>query len=176
MGEKRCYKALLADLFFVYRCLEEECDRNKDHPLFKVVHYPEELNRTKLIEDDLQYFIGDSWKEEINMSEATKLYVARIKKISEEDPSLLIAHHYTRYLGDLSGGQILKRCAQKGMDLPDGCGVSFYTFDNVTNAKDFKQMYRNQLDTLQVSKETIRDIVNESRKAFSLNIGIFNEI
>ena len=43
-------------------------------------------------------------------------YVNRINQISEEKPELLVAHAYTRYLGDLSGGQILKKIAQEVWD------------------------------------------------------------
>ena len=47
-----------------------------------------------------------------------------VLEIAKEEPYLLIAHHYTRYLGDLSGGQILKNIAQKALNL-DQQGLAF---------------------------------------------------
>ena len=46
-----------------------------------------------------------------------KTYVNRIQTISESKPELLVAHAYTRYLGDLSGGQILKKYCSKSYEL-----------------------------------------------------------
>ena len=43
--------------------------------------------------------------------------VERIHTVAQESPELLVGHHYTRYLGDLSGGQILKNIAQKAMNM-----------------------------------------------------------
>ena len=55
----------------------------------------------------------------------------RINQISKEKPELLVAHAYTRYLGDLSGGQILKKIAQRGMGLQGSEGLAFYEFDKI---------------------------------------------
>lgn len=50
--------------------------------------------------------------------------------------SLLLAHAYVRYLGDLSGGQYVRRRIAKVYGLPDandsikGDGVRFYIFKN----------------------------------------------
>jgi len=80
------------------------------------------------------------WKE-VPMSDATKAYVKRIHEVGKKDPALLIAHHYTRYLGDLTGGQILGKMAIKAMDLPStGEGVQFYVFKNIPDAKKFENM------------------------------------
>ncbi|MFN9859333.1 MAG: biliverdin-producing heme oxygenase, partial [Pseudanabaena sp.] len=67
------------------------------------------------------------------------------------DPVLLIAHSYTRYMGDLSGGQALKHIVRSALDLPDECGTTFYEFDQLPTLeakKNFKDRYRQALDSL----------------------------
>jgi heme oxygenase len=63
-------------------------------------------------------------------------------------PELLVGHHYTRYIGDLSGGQILKNIAQKAMNLGEHDGLRFYEFDAIPDEKGFKANYRSTLDNL----------------------------
>lgn len=49
----------------------------------------------------------------------------------ESKSSLLLSHAYVRYLGDLSGGQYIRRRVAKAYELPDtGEGVRFYIFKN----------------------------------------------
>ena len=124
----------------------------------------------------MEFYFGPEWQE-VPMSDATKAYVNRIHEVSKIDPALLIAHHYTRYLGDLSGGQILRKMATKAMDLPStGEGVKFYVFENIPNAKSFKNIYRSCLDELCISKAKSDAIVREANNVFQLNIHLFQEI
>lgn len=160
-----------------FRTLEEESEKHKDHSVFGTIHFPQELNRVEFIEEDLKYYYGEDWKEKVVLTDAAKKYVDRIKEISKEDPTLLIAHHYTRYLGDLSGGQVLKRMARKAMQLPEtGEGVQFYDFSLIEDARKFKKMYRARLDGLEMVKEMADKIVEEANHAFLLNIWVFQEI
>lgn len=160
----------------VLRALEEESEKHKDHELFKAVHFPNELGRLQSLEEDMEFYFGSEWRE-VPMSDATKSYVNRIHEVADKDPSLLIAHHYTRYLGDLSGGQILRKMAIKAMDLPStGEGVKFYVFENIPDAKKFKMMYRSCLDGLRLDKMKADEIVKEANYVFLLNIYLFQEI
>jgi heme oxygenase len=54
-----------------------------------------------------EYFYGSDWKTVAKPSAATKKYCEHIKKVGQEQPFLLVAHQYTRYLGDLFGGQMM---------------------------------------------------------------------
>ena len=102
-------------------------------------------------------------------------YVSRIKCIAIEDPKLLVGHHYTRYLGDLSGGQILKGIAEKAMGLKDE-GLYFYDFDKIENAKKYKDGYRAILNGLDVDQHQVDAIIVEANYAFRLNMYMFDEI
>merc|ERR1719158_1648718 len=104
---------MIKDLYWVYNALEEAARQCKDDPLFGAVNFPAQLEREPSLEQDMTFYFGPSWRElpECEPSEACRKYVARIREVVTEQPALLIAHTYTRYLGDLSGGQVLMRMA-----------------------------------------------------------------
>ncbi|XP_041063273.1 heme oxygenase 2-like [Carcharodon carcharias] len=164
-------------LYFTYSALEEEMDKNAQHPGFAPLYFPLELHRKDAIAKDLEYFYGTDWQDKIKCSEATARYVERIHHVGEYEPELLAAHAYTRYMGDLSGGQVLKKVAQRALCLPStGEGVQFYIFDNISNPARFKQLYRSRLNTLETSREIRERIVEEANRAFCFNMEVFEEL
>nr|YP_010336812.1 heme oxygenase [Stylonema alsidii]UNJ15218.1 heme oxygenase [Stylonema alsidii] len=169
------YRKLVANLYFVYSAIEEEMQNNKDHPCISPIHFIE-LNRKETLAKDLEYFYGLNWEREIQSSTATKVYVDRIHNIGMNQPELLVAHAYTRYLGDLSGGQILKKIAKNAMNLSDSKGTQFYEFDQIEDEKAFKFTYRNALDSIPVNQDLMTDIIAEANIAFTLNMKIFQEL
>jgi heme oxygenase len=128
------------------------------------------------LEQDLHYYYGANWREQVAPSAAAQEYVAQIRKVSNAAPELLVAHSYTRYLGDLSGGQILKGIAQRGMNLADGEGTSFYEFKAISDEKAFKNKYRQAMNDLPVDDATADRIVDEANDAFGLNMKMFKEL
>ena len=174
--DKESYGELLSNLYYVYDAMEHELDKLRDDPYVGPI-IMDELNREPSIGLDLRYFYGPCWRREIKekKSTATDTYVFRIREIAKEDPKLLIAHHYTRYLGDLSGGQILKGIAQKALGL-DGQGLAFYGFKKIDDTKEFKKLYRARLDSIDLSESDINALVAEANYAFRLNMYMFDEI
>jgi heme oxygenase len=173
--EKESYRKLVANLYFVYSAIEEEMERHKDHPILSHVYFPE-LNRKASLEKDLHYYYGNNWRDQVAPSSAAQAYVARIHEVANTQPELLIAQSYTRYLGDLSGGQILKGIAQRGMNLSDGQGTAFYEFADISDEKAFKAQYRQALDELPLDDATADQIVDEANAAFGRNMAMFNEL
>ncbi|MBM5821917.1 MAG: heme oxygenase, partial [Cyanobacteria bacterium K_Offshore_surface_m2_011] len=116
--DKVSYRTLVADLYFVYVAMEQEIGRLRatGHPVVGPVGFPE-LNRRESLEQDLAFYFGECWRNSVKATPAAQEYEARIHQIAQESPELLVGHHYTRYIGDLSGGQILKNIAQKAMNL-----------------------------------------------------------
>jgi heme oxygenase len=173
--EKTSYRTLVANLYFVYSAMEEEMERHKQHPILAGIYFPE-LNRKASLEQDLSYYYGTNWREQVAPSAAAKAYIQRIREVSSTEPELLAAHSYTRYLGDLSGGQILKGIAQRAMNLADGEGTAFYEFRDISDEKQFKQIYRKALDEFPVDDATADRIVNEANAAFEMNMKMFMEL
>ncbi|AAN51745.1 heme oxygenase [Leptospira interrogans str. 2003000735] len=173
--EKGTYARHLEAFYYVYESMEEELERNKNNLVLKSIYFPELYRKNALLED-LQFFYG-TWKPNDHQpSVATQDYVQRIRKISETQPELLAAHSYVRYLGDLSGGQILKKVAARALNLPEGKGISFYEFPMIQDINGFKQNYRTALDSLPVNDSEKQSILAESKQVFLLNQGIFSEL
>ena len=173
--EKNSYRKLVMNLYFVYSAMEEEMERHKEHPILSKIYFPE-LNRKESLEDDLHYYFGPNWRDEVAPSPAAQDYIARIREVSNEAPELLVGHSYTRYLGDLSGGQVLKKIAQRAMNLSEGEGTSFYKFEQIDDEKAFKTTYRQALDDLPLDEEATDRIVEEANAAFGMNMKLFNEL
>jgi len=173
--DKSSYRKLVSNLYFVYSAMEEAMEKNKDNPFISPIYF-RELNRRVSLEKDLEYFYGENWKTSISISNATQLYVDRINMISQDKPELLVAHAYTRYLGDLSGGQILNKIAQRAMNLSDGKGLSFYEFDEVDDEQQFKQNYKKALDSLVLDLQLADQVVAEANLSFTMNMKMFQEL
>ena len=169
------YRTLIKDFYFVYSALEEEMERLDDDEFLKPIHF-KELNRLNALKMDLRYYYGPNWMMEIKPSEACIQYTERIHEVADKDPYLLVGHHYTRYLGDLSGGQILKGIAEKALDLPKNEGLHFYDFPKIDDKKEFKTKYRAALDGLTTDSSKINDIIAEANYAFRLNMYMFDEL
>ena len=172
---KTSYSRYVTNFYFVYSALEEGFTRHRDHELVGKLYYPE-LWRKPSLEQDMDYFCGAQWRNTVQMSPACRTYVERIQTLSETDPVLLIAHAYTRYIGDLSGGQILKKVAQRAMGLAPGEGTAFYNFEQIKHEGKFKQQYRAALDALELDEETKARVVEEANYAFKLNMDLFKEL
>ena len=169
------YKQLVANFYFIYRAMEEEFEKYKDSPILGPVH-SDVLNRVNNLERDLRYFYGPMWRSIISPTEQCQRYVNRIREVSEDEPELLIGHHYTRYMGDLSGGQILKNIAEKSLNLRDGEGLWFYEFEGIEDKKAFKEQYRATLNTIPINQSMANAIITEANWAFRLNMFMFDEL
>lgn len=162
------YALLLRNLLPVYQVLEEQMARHARSPLIGPLLRPE-LARTKSIEQDLQALSVDV--PAVPLLTAAADYVEAIFSASGGDGGRLIAHAYARYLGDLSGGQIVKRLLMRSLALPPDT-LSFYDFPAIADIPAFKSDYRSAIDRAGDESEDFDSIVNEGARAFELNIAL----
>ncbi|WP_210650372.1 heme oxygenase (biliverdin-producing) [Nocardioides sp. SYSU D00065] len=159
----------------VYRTLELLGRELGDHPAVAAVADPA-LDRLSAIESDLAHWsqAAGAPAPEVFHSPATDAYVARLLEVREWPP-LFVAHHYTRYLGDLSGGQVIGRVLDRELQL-EGRGTAFYAFPLIPKPKPYKDGYRARLDALNLTVEEQARIVAEVSVAFELNQAVFAEL
>jgi heme oxygenase len=98
-------------------------------------------------------------------------YARRIAQAAEGDGALLIAHAYTRYLGDLNGGSILARLLAKTLGLRP-VELSLYDFSAFADAATLKHDYRDALDQAGALAADPNSVIEEGAVAFSLNIAL----
>ncbi|MFD8783829.1 heme oxygenase (biliverdin-producing) [Kitasatospora sp. NPDC059599] len=172
------YADLTGQLWYVYRALESRTEQLAAHPLAGPF-VDRSLLRTAAIEHDLVHLRGPDWRDGLAPLPATAAYVARVEELATGWPAGYIAHHYTRYLGDLSGGQIIRGIAEKTWGFArKGDGVRFYVFEEVDNPAAFKREYRARLDTAGAAMDEVerRRVVEECKRAFVLNGAVFRDL
>jgi heme oxygenase len=166
------YAAYLQRLLPVYEALEETASALAADPAVAAVR-DEALERLEALRADLTFWAPDGISVD---SPAANAYAARIREAAATWAPLFVAHHYTRYLGDLSGGQAIGRLMTRHFELEPGVGVAFYDFEQIPKPKLYKDAYRARLDALGLDATETHRVVDEVRRAFNLNQAIFVEL
>ncbi|WP_081240325.1 heme oxygenase (biliverdin-producing) [Streptomyces viridosporus] len=167
------YARYTEQLWFVYEALESATQRLASDPVAGPFVRPE-LFRLAALERDLAHLRGPDWRSTLTALPATRAYAERVTECARDWPAGYIAHHYTRYLGDLSGGQIIRDRAEKTWGFTKkGDGVRFYVFEEIPNPAAFKRGYRELLDAVAVDDLEKQRIVAECKRAFALNTSVF---
>lgn len=169
---REAYLQLAAQHYGIYGALEEAGQRLAGDAVVRPFLLPE-LMRTASIEADLATAWGPTWREHVHLLPATERYVARLDAI--DSPARYLAHAYTRYLGDLSGGQIVARMLQRhyGMTPEE---LTFYTFTGIPKVKPFKDRYRALLDDAPLDDDARAECADEAVAAFDLNSDMFGDL
>lgn len=168
------HAALIAQTYLVYRTLEEAGRSHADHPVV-APFLGDELLRTDALEADLAFLLGEDWQNQITALPATARYVDRLTEVAFDSPAGFVAHHYIRYLGDLSGGQIIRRMLERAYGYTTD-GLRFYIFDRIEKPKLYKDAYRSKLDDAQLSDTEQQQLIDEVILAYELNEALFADL
>ena len=168
------YVALVSQHWAMYDALEESELAMRDEPLVAPFLSPA-LTRLPALETDLAFLIGDDWRQRLTLVPATIEYAARIREVAAGWPAGYIAHHYTRYLGDLSGGLHIGRLIARQFGFETN-GIGFYLFDEIADPAAFKDAYRAQLDAAGWSRDEQELVVDEVLRAYDYNTRIFEQL
>ncbi|WP_161498732.1 biliverdin-producing heme oxygenase [Microterricola pindariensis] len=164
------YTRYLAQMAWVYEALESRTPSESDFAIYDV-----RLNRLAEIESDLVALGAADWRSSHPALPSTQRYADRLRELVATDSPRYVAHHYTRYLGDLSGGQAISRLVARHYAATDE-QLAFYRFDGIENHVHFKREYREQLDALPLSEEESAAVVEEALAAFEFNGALFDEL
>jgi heme oxygenase len=174
-GTRDDYIALVAQHYFIYEAIEAAAEHFANDPA-AAPFITSQLTRLPALEADLEFLIGADWRNQITPVPTAAAYAARVREIAAQDwAGGFIAHHYTRYLGDLSGGQVIRTIMQREFGFETN-GVGFYLFDQIAKPKEFKNTYREQLDAVQWDDAERDRVINEVLAAYKFNTDLFVDL
>lgn len=172
--ERDQYCLLLRNLHEIYYGLETALEMHFNHPLLAPIIF-RSMFRLGHLENDLRHLAGSDWSEALPVKPAALAYRQRLEEIADSQPALLAAHAYVRYLGDLSGGQILYRLVAERLSLGDD-GTRFYQFGSAEDIDLLVAHFRAGLDAIPATPADEETIVAEAQQAFRRHIDLFRQL
>ncbi|MEH3090090.1 MAG: biliverdin-producing heme oxygenase [Microbacterium arborescens] len=173
-GTRDDYVALVAQHWFIYEALEDTASRMAADPVARTF-ISDKLTRLPALEADLEFLIGTDWRERITPLPTTRRYVARIREVGATWPGGFVAHHYTRYLGDLSGGLFIGKLMARRFGFETN-GIGFYIFGDIADPAEFKDRYRAQLDAAPWDEAEQQRVIDEVLVAYQFNTDLFTDL
>lgn len=173
-GTRDDYIALLAQHWFIYAALEDAAVRMRLDPVASVF-LRDRHSRLPALEADLTFLIGPDWRESIRPLPTTQAYVSRIRRVAATWPGGFVAHHYTRLLGDLSGGPSIGRLMQRRFGFETN-GIGFLLFGDIADPRAFKTVYREQLDDAPWDDDEKERVIAEVLVAYRFTTELFADL
>ncbi|KAF9496595.1 heme oxygenase-like protein [Pleurotus eryngii] len=192
------YVRFLMILWHIYGAIEEALERHAANTVLQPTHNPILLARKSSLSADISAVLQvpeSSWQAHpiytslmASPPPALTAYTSRITDIESTDPSLLLAHSYARYLGDLSGGQVIKHRTAKayGLDEQSNIGLSFYAFRQLGSSvpatsqgdmKKIKVWFKAGMDAGVGDDAKLKEaLLREANIAFELNAGLLHDL
>lgn len=167
------YAQLVAQHHAVYEALEAIGRQLADDPVVRMFDHPG-LARVAALEADLQVLLGDDWRTEMVITPETAAYRDRLWEVAPTWPGGFVAHHYVRYLGDLSGGQFIARVLGGLPDERTRNAIAFYRFDELGDLDEFKVGYRQSLDAAPWDADEQARVLDEILVAYEHNTELLN--
>ncbi|ORX39273.1 hypothetical protein BD324DRAFT_322560 [Kockovaella imperatae] len=202
------YIRWLAILWRVYSALELSLSEHATNPVLAPTYAPEALDRAPALARDIIFLLDllpSKPKQTIELQPpedaplppfpipdfmmpvftltppplATYITHLRDLALTSEDAPLLLAHSYVRYLGDLSGGQIIASRIRKAYDLHGDQGLAFYKFEMMGDYEpmkihQMKEWFREAMNSGVQNDEVLKErLVKEANLAFALNVHLF---
>ena len=168
--DRNGYALLLRNLLPAYQAMEAALADARHHGQLRGIAAPE-LERAPCLIGDLTAICGSHWHTDLPLLPAGLRYARRIARIAHGPAARLAAHAYVRYLGDLSGGQILKRLLARSLGLgPEA--LTFYAFPAIADVAATKRRFRAALDLAAADAANQGALLAEATVAFRLNIAV----
>ncbi len=174
--DRPSYALLLRNLHAIYSELEGALDAQAANAPLQSLRLTG-MPRRQALAQDLLVLHGPLWSTQLAVVEAGERYAHHLQHLAHVSPLALAAHVYVRYLGDLSGGQLLAPIVERSLGLAAGQGSAFYDFGGDAQSQALAQRLRAALDRLVDSEPDVgADLVLEAQFAFELHRKLFDEL
>lgn len=178
------YALLLKQYTVIYTALEARSREFAEDPIF-APFYDANLFRTQRIHNDLEKLEATAAGQRRDtaplissgsdpaVTRSAEAYADHLNRLTR--PEQLIAHHYTRYLGDLSGGQAIGALMGRHYSVPAEA-LTMWDFTEVGKTKPYKDAYRGRLDEIGANGGDEQLVIDETTTAFNLNGRLLAEL
>lgn len=164
------YWRLLAQYLPLYEALEIAIEEAAAGDELAARFHDPRLARSAAIREDFAARFGDDF--EIDPPQPiTARYARRIREASVPQ---LLAHHYLRYLGDLSGGQAIGALVARHYGVPRE-QLTMWDFSEIDAPKRVKDAYRAHLD--EITDPAVREeFLDETKVGYELAGELFSAL
>lgn len=165
------YLNFIQNLREIYKTLESEMSwLSRFEPLR--VFFTSSLFRHQHLNHDYETLLSQHSALDVGrIHPVTRTYCAHIRDSQTNKPAAMLAHIYVRYLGDLNGGQVLRRLLKSSLDLTDEC-LTFYSFLDIQDLHKFRTGLRETLNRIALSEEERDEVSFAAMDAFRFNIAV----
>jgi heme oxygenase len=156
----------------IYVALEEIMIKNRKDPSLHLFDH-RKLDRRNRIAHDLSTFGVDPVKEPSSVP-CVSDYVSAVVSAGES-PQRIMAYHYTRYMGDMIGGQVISRTLKEKYGMEDN-SLTCYDFSDIGDLFHYRKTYKAVLNLIPWSDEERRSFIEEVKVAYEVNANLFKEL
>jgi len=180
-ADRRSYQLLLHNLLPIYAALEPLLQTHRGHAWLAPVWAPA-LARLPALGNDIAELQRLAPSDLGTPLPASVHYAQRLNGLmldtTSRDTAMarLLGHAYVRYLGDLSGGQVLRRVVARQLDLSGASGTAFYDFGAPDQAAALLQRWRESLAALPAEGALADAAVQEACWSFDQHLRLFNAL
>lgn len=158
----------LAALVPVYDTLESAMRRSDDASVAVFDHRA--LDRSVRLRADLDVLAGPDWAA----STAGIAYAEAVAGCADS-PHRLLAHHYTRYLGDMAGGQAIAALVHREYGI-DRSALTCLDFSGLGDTHHYRKQYRTLLDLMPWTVAEQDAFVEAAASAYDLSADMFDAL
>lgn len=169
-SDRPAYELLLAQLRHVYGELERAAGALRTDPIAEP--FLTDLGCRHAIDADLAQLRGANWMAELPLLTETHAYAQRVRRVAGGSAGSFVAHHYTRYLGDVANARAISGAAQRHLGLAPSAGCAFFTFAAISDPAAYRRQYRSWLDSAPWSDIDKQLIIAEALHAQRLDTAL----
>jgi len=171
--DKRAHVELLRSLLPVYQALEQLLLVQSEDASIQLFD-DRRLDRRGRIAADLRTLGHEPEATDLTALPASRAYVRAIREAAVS-PQRLLAHHYTRYLGDMAGGRVIASRLRSEYGI-DAAALTYYDFSGLDDVHAYRKQYKVNLDEAPWSEAEQAEFTEECRVAYRANSQLFAEL
>jgi heme oxygenase len=159
-------------LYPVYNTLETILKKNRKDPFLSIFDH-RRLDRSERIFHDLSTYNVNPILDPSPLP-CVQDYVNCVANTDGSTPRIL-AYHYTRYMGDMIGGQVIARSMKEKYGMSDE-SLTCYDFSEIGDLHYYRKNYKILIELLPWSEQEREDFVGEIKTAYQINAILFQEL